>query len=87
MPIPQFHRTPKTRKRRTRRAPPAQERFDVQDMELENTAINAEAASSVQAMELDENCALVQRGSANDDVASPPDEVPALLSGWPPRSK
>ncbi len=87
MPIPQFHRTPKTRKRRTRRAPPAQERFDVQDMELGNTAINAAAASSVQAVELDENCALVQRGSGNDEVASPPDEVPALLSGWRPRSK
>jgi hypothetical protein len=86
MPIPQFHRTPKTRKRRTRRAPPAQERFDVNEMELGNTAIDAEA-SPVQAMELDENCALVQRGSANDEVASPPEEVPALLSGWPPRSK
>jgi hypothetical protein len=56
-------------------------------MELGNTAINAETASSAQAMQLDENCALVQRGSANDEVASPPDEVPALLSGWPPRSK
>ena len=83
MPIPQFHRTPKTRKRRTRRAPPAQERFDVNDIALENAA----EALSVQAIELDENCALLQRGSANDEVASPPDEVPALLSGWPPRSK
>ena len=83
MPIPQSHRTPKTRKRRTRRAPPAQERFDVNDIALENAA----EALSVQAMELDENCALLQRGSANDEVASPPDEVPALLSGWPPRSK
>jgi len=83
MPIPQFHRTPKTRKRRTRRAPPAQERFDVNDIALENAA----EALSVQAMELDENCALLQRGSANDEVASPPDEVPALLSGWPSRSK
>jgi hypothetical protein len=55
-------------------------------MELGNTAIDAEP-SPVQAMELDENCALVQRGSANDEVASPPEEVPALLSGWPPRSK
>ncbi len=83
MPIPQFHRTPKTRKRRTRRAPPAHERFDVNDIALENDA----EALSVQAMELDENCALLQRGSANDEVASPPDEVPALLSGWPSRSK
>ena len=83
MPIPQFHRTPKTRKRRTRRAPPAQERFDVNDIALENDA----EALSVQAIELDENCALLQRGSANDEVASPPDEVPALLSGRPPRSK
>ena len=83
MPIPQFHRTPKTRKRRTRRAPPAQERFDVNDIALENAA----EASPVQAMELDANSALVQRGSANDEVVSPPDEVPALLSGWPPRSK
>ena len=86
MPIPQFHRTPKTRKRRTRRAPPEQERFDMHDVELGNTPIDAKT-SSAQAMELDENCALVQRGSANDEVAAPPDEVPALLSGWPPRSK
>jgi hypothetical protein len=85
MPIPQFHRTPKTRKRRTRRAPLVQERFDVHDMALENTAIEPEP--SVQATELDENCALLQRDSANDEVASPSDEVPALLSGWPPRSK
>jgi hypothetical protein len=41
----------------------------------------------MQSAEADENCALLQRGSADDDVASPPDEVPALLSGWPPRSK
>ena len=84
MPIPQFHRTPKTRKRRTRRAPLVQERFAVEEMDVGHTA--AEEAPS-QAMELDENCALLQRGSANDEIASPPDEVPALLSWWPPRSK
>ena len=83
MPIPQFHRTPKTRKRRVRRAPPAQERFDVEEMDVEHTMVEEPS----QTMELDENCALLQRGSANDEIASPPDEVPALLSWWPPRSK
>jgi len=86
MPIPQFHRTPKTRKRRMRRAPLTQERLDMHDTPLEDTTIEAEPLTA-QAMELDENCALLQRGSANDEVASPPDEVPALLSGRPPRSK
>jgi hypothetical protein len=86
MPIPQFHRTPKTRKRRIRRAPPTQERFDVQELEVENTVIH-EGASTGKAMELDANCALVQRGSANDEAISPLDDVPALLSSWPPRSK
>jgi len=84
MPIPQFHRTPKTRKRRTRRAPLVQERFDVEEMDIEHTTAEEETS---QAMELDKNCALLQRDSANDEVASPPDEVPALLSWWPPRSK
>jgi hypothetical protein len=84
MPIPQFHRTPKTRKRRTRRAPPVQERFDVEEMDVEHTTAEEEP---LQAMELDENCALLQSDSANDEIASPPDEVPALLSWWPPRSK
>ena len=84
MPIPQFHRTPKTRKRRTRRAPLVQERFDVEEMDIEHTTAEEEPS---QAMELDKNSALLQRDSANDEVASPPDEVPALLSWWPPRSK
>jgi len=84
MPIPQFHRTPKTRKRRTRRAPLVQERFDVEEMDIEHTTAEEEPS---QAMELDKNCALLQRDSANDEVASPPDEVAALLSWWPPRSK
>ena len=86
MPIPQFHRTPKTRKRRMRRAPLTQERLDMHDTPLEDTTIEAEP-SSAQATELDENCALLERGSANDEAISPRDEVPALLSGWPPRSK
>jgi hypothetical protein len=84
MPIPQFHRTPKTRKRRTRRAPPVQERFDVEEMDAEHTTVE-EVPSVPQAMELDESCALLQRDSANDEVATAPDEVPALLSSWPPR--
>ena len=79
MPIPQFHRTPKTRKRRTRREPPAQDRFEAED-----TAV-AEELSSAQVTELDDDCALLQGGSANDEVASPTDEVPALVSSWPPR--
>jgi hypothetical protein len=69
-----------------RRAPLTQDRLDMHDTPLENTAIDAEPLTA-QAIELDENCALLQRGSANDEAASPPDEVPALLSGWPPVSK
>ena len=49
--------------------------------------VDALRRGEAQAMELDKNCALLQRDSANDEVASPPDEVPALLSWWPPRSK
>jgi len=86
MPIPQFHRTPKMRKRRMRRAPPAQESFDVEEMNVEHAIVDGKP-SSAQATELDENCALLERGSANDEAISPPDEVPALLSWWPPRSK
>jgi hypothetical protein len=72
------------RKRRTRHAPLVQERFDVEEMDVEHTTAEEELS---QTMELDENCALLQRGSADDDTVSPSDEVPALLSRWPPRGK
>jgi hypothetical protein len=81
MPIPQFHRTPKTRKRRTRRGLAAPENFDAQDVELE---IDVEHESPA-ALGDDENCALLQSGDAGDRDPARPEEVPALLSGWPPR--
>ncbi|HEY2819217.1 MAG TPA: hypothetical protein VGN65_10005 [Casimicrobiaceae bacterium] len=81
MPIPQFHRTPKTRKRRTRGGLTAPENFDAQDTEFE---IDAEHESPATLGD-DENCALLQPGDAGDRDPAPPDEVPALLSWWPPR--
>jgi len=65
MPIPQFHRTPKTRKRRARTVGP--------DSEAEIIAANDPLT-----------------GDALDaeDPPPPSEELPALLSGWPPhRSK
>ncbi len=67
MPIPQFHRTPKTRKRKSRRTP----------------ASDARADPPVQAIKLDDNCALLE-ASANDPALSE-EEVPALLASWPSR--
>jgi len=67
MPIPQFHRTPKTRKRRARRTAAGQ------DAETEIIAANDPLT-----------------GAPLDAEDPPPssEELPALLSGWPPqRSK
>jgi hypothetical protein len=84
MPIPQFHRTPKTRKRRTRRGLTTPENFDAQEMALEVDAAQESPATLVD----DENCALLQRADADDRDPGHPEEVPALLSWWPPpRSK
>ena len=83
MPIPQFHRTPKTRKRRTRRSATVQEHFDVPNSHAETD----EGPSSVDELIDAEDCALLQPDQGD---ASPPssEEVPALLSSWPPqRSK
>jgi hypothetical protein len=83
MPIPQFHRTPKTRRRRTHRAASVQENFDVQNTEVDID----EGASSADELIDAEDCALLQ---PEDRENSPPssEEVPALLSSWPPhRSK
>ena len=81
MPIPQFHRTPKTRKRRTRGGLTTHENFDAQEMALQ---IDAEHESPATLGD-DENCALLQPGDANDRDPARPEEVPALLSWWPPR--
>jgi len=81
MPIPQFHRTPKMRKRRTRRGSMAPEIFDAPDAEAEVDAENESPA----ALGDGENCALLQPGAADDRNPAPPEGVPALLSWWPPR--
>ena len=84
MPIPQFHRTPKTHKRRTRRGSTAPDHFAAQDTEVE---IDAEHELPTTLGD-DENCALLQPGDADERDPAPPEEVPALLSSWPPpRSK
>jgi hypothetical protein len=67
MPIPQFHRTPKTRRRRARRTSPP----------LPGEPLDTE-----------DNGALLQSSDAEDPPPPPSDELPALLSDWPPhRSK
>ena len=67
MPIPQFHRTPKTRKRRARR-----------------TAIGPDSEAEIIAA----NEPLTGDSLDAEDSPPPSDELPALLSGWPPhRSK
>lgn len=82
MPIPQFHRTPKTRKRRTRRSASVHENFGVQNSDVDID----EGPSSADELIDAEDCALLQ---PNQGDASQPsnEEVPALLSSWPPRSK
>jgi hypothetical protein len=82
MPIPQFHRTPKMRKRQMRRTASAQESFGVQDAEVEID----DAASSAETLIDAEDCALLQ---TDETAASTPsnEEVPALLSSWPPLPK
>ena len=73
MPIPQFHRTPKTRKRRARRSAFAH------DAEAKDFAVNepfdGEALDSGDG-------AQIRLGDAED--SPPSEELPALLSGWPP---
>ena len=67
MPIPQFHRTPKPRKRRARPTAVAQ------DAEAEIIAANEPLTGDPPDAE---------------DPPPPSEELPALLSGWPPhRSK
>ena len=67
MPIPQFHRTPKTRKRRARR-----------------TAVGPDSETEIIAA----NEPLTGDSLDAEDPPPPSDELPALLSGWPPhRSK
>jgi hypothetical protein len=82
MPIPQFHRTLKMRKRRARRDTSVQEGLDVQDSEAEAF----ERASSSDKLIGGEDCALLQAENA-DDFPPPREEVPALLSWWPPRRR
>ena len=78
MPIPQFHRTPKLRKRRARRSGLAH------DTEAELIAANEPLTGGPLAV--DDDGAQIRSGDAED--SPPSEEVPALLSGWPPhRSK
>jgi len=81
MPIPQFHRTPKTRKRRMRRGTMAPEPFDAPDAQID---IDAEARAPATSGD-GENCALLQPGDVDDCHPASPEEVPVLLSGWPLR--
>jgi len=67
MPIPQFHRTPKTRKRRASR-----------------TAVGQDAETEI----IDANDPLTGAPLDAEDPPPSSEELPALLSGWPPhRSK
>lgn len=84
MPIPQFHRTPKTRKRRTRRSRSVPEFFDPQDMKAEVVAENGPAAPSPRD-DAGEAGALPHSVDADDPPPPSAEEVPALLSTWPPR--
>jgi hypothetical protein len=79
MPIPQFHRTPKTRRRRTRHASFPQETADVQDLEPKLTATDTLAPIAPR----DAHDTPVEPTDSAD--APPSEEVPALLSSWPPR--
>ena len=76
MPIPQFHRTPKTRKRRARRSTYAH------DVEGETIAVSGSLTGAP--IYSDDDGELLRSGDAEDSPPPSEEEVPALLSGWPP---
>ena len=83
MPIPQFHRTPKMRRRRTRPSALTQERFGAP--QSDTTFASESDMAPRQNADADENCALLQPGDSDDSPLPMSEEVPALLSWWPPR--
>ena len=85
MPIPQFQRITKTRKRRARRAPPTAALSLPDEANVEHSsgyrdsAFTADSASDAQGAE---NCALLQPTEGESSAADAPKEIPALLSPW-----
>jgi len=85
MPIPQFQRLTKTRKRRARRAPPTAALSLPDEANVEHSpgcrdsAFTADSAGDAQGSE---NCALLQPVEGESPAADAPREIPALLSPW-----
>ena len=80
MPIPQFQRITKIRKRRARRAPPTAALSLPDEANVEHSsAFTADSAGDAQGSE---NCALLQPAEGESSAADAPKETPALLSPW-----
>jgi hypothetical protein len=85
MPIPQFQRITKTRKRRARRAPPTAALSLPDEANVEHSSgyrDSAFTADSARDAQGSENCALLQPAEGESSAADAPKEIPALLSPW-----
>ena len=83
MPIPQFHRTPKTRRRRPRRSSFAGPGPDAHD---ESAAITPPQTLPAD-VRSETGGSMASAATANQDASPEQEEVAALLSCWPRRRK